>query len=167
MRPSAAKACILIGIGLDACDWLMSILVDSNVLLRRAQPTHSSHTSAIQSVAKLLARGTPVYFTPQNIAEFWNVATRPSDKNGLGLSHHMVLAELATIEDLLTLLPDSPAIYPEWKRLVALHRVVGAKVHDARLAAVANVYGVRGILTFNTSDFVRYTQLEILHPSEL
>jgi|SRR5665213_3193610 len=145
----------------------MSVLIDSNVLLRRAQPAHAAHNIALQSVAKLLARGTPVYFTPQNITEFWNVATRPADKNGLGLPHDTVLAELATIEDLLTFLPDSPAIYPEWKRLVTHYRVAGAKVHDARLAAVANVYGVQSILTFNTADFARYNQIAILHPSEI
>src|SRR5580704_11907384 len=127
----------------------MSVLIDSNVLLRRAQPSHPAHASAVKSFATLLARNTPVYFTPQNITEFWSVATRPAHKNGLGLSHEIVLAEIATIEDLLALLPDSPAIFPEWKRLVALHRVVGSKVHDARLAAVATAYGVRSILTFN------------------
>jgi predicted nucleic acid-binding protein len=144
----------------------MSVLIDSNVLLRRAQPTHAAHNSAVQSVAKLLASGTPVYFTPQNITEFWNVATRPVENNGLGLPHATVLAELATIEDLLLLLPDSPAIFPEWKRLVTQYRVTGAKVHDARLAAVASVYGVKSILTFNSGDFARYEDLAILHPAE-
>jgi predicted nucleic acid-binding protein len=145
----------------------MSVLIDSNVLLRRAQPSHATHASAVQSVAKLLARNTPVYFTPQNITEFWSFATRPADKNGLGLSRKIVLAEVALIEELLTLLPDSPAIFPEWKRLVARYRVVGAKVHDARLAAVANVYGVKSILTFNTGDFVRFDHPAILHPSDI
>jgi predicted nucleic acid-binding protein len=90
----------------------MSVLVDSNVLLRRAQPSHTAHATAVQSVARLLERNTPVYFTPQNITEFWSVATRPPGKNGLGLSQEIVLAELATIEDLLTLLPDSPPSFP-------------------------------------------------------
>jgi predicted nucleic acid-binding protein len=145
----------------------MSVLIDSNILLRRAQPSHPAHASAVESVAKLLARNTPVYFTPQNIAEFWNVATRPADKNGLGLPRDVVLAEVAIIEDLLTLLPDSPAIYSEWKRLVVQHRIVRSKVHDTRLAAVANVYGVRSILTFNARDFVRFDHLAILHPSDV
>lgn len=64
----------------------MSVLVDTNVLLRRAQPDHSSHAVAVESVARLLAAGEPVYFTPRNIAEFWNVATRPAANNGLGFS---------------------------------------------------------------------------------
>jgi predicted nucleic acid-binding protein len=145
----------------------MSVLIDSNVLLRRAQPIHPAHLSAVQSVAKLLARGVPVYFTPQNITEFWNVATRPAENNGLGLPHETVAAEVATIEELLTLLPDSPAIFPEWKRLVTQYRVGGVKVHDARLAAVASVYGIESILTFNGEDFARFEHLAVLHPSDV
>jgi predicted nucleic acid-binding protein len=62
----------------------MSILVDSNVLLRRTQPDHASHGVAFESVAQLLEVGELVYFTLQNISEFWNVATRPIAKNGFG-----------------------------------------------------------------------------------
>jgi predicted nucleic acid-binding protein len=73
----------------------MSVLIDSNVLLRRAQRAHPARGIAIQSVAKLLAANTPVYFTPQNIIEFWSVATRPAEQNGLGLPQRLVLSELA------------------------------------------------------------------------
>jgi hypothetical protein len=48
----------------------MSILADTNVLLRRTQPDHPSHTLAVESVARLLAAGEPVYFTLQNISGF-------------------------------------------------------------------------------------------------
>jgi len=41
------------------------------------------------------------------------------------------------------------------------------KVYDARLAAVANVHGVSGILTFNTVDFKRYSNITALHPASL
>ena len=34
--------------------------------------------------------------------------------------------------------------------------VSGVQVHDARLVATMIVHGVTHILTFNTSDFVRY-----------
>jgi predicted nucleic acid-binding protein len=92
----------------------MSILVDTNVLLRRAQPEHPSHAVAVESVARLLTAGEEVYFTPQNIAEFWNVATRPAANNGLGFPIAVVLSEVGNIERALTLLPVSPASYAEW-----------------------------------------------------
>ena len=41
----------------------MSILVDTNILLRRIQPDHVHHAVAIDSVAGLLATGEAVYFT--------------------------------------------------------------------------------------------------------
>src|SRR5208282_5897778 len=131
----------------------MSVLVDTNVLLRRTQPDHPSHAVAVESVARLLATGEPVYFTFQNIAEFWNVATRPAANNGLGFSVALTLGEVGKIEQALTLLPESPAAYGEWKRLVVAHGVIGSKVHDTKLVAAMNVHGVRKILTFNTADF--------------
>jgi predicted nucleic acid-binding protein len=142
----------------------MSVLVDTNILLRRTQPDHPHHIAAVESVARLLAVGELVCFTPQNIAEFWNVATRPVASNGLGFSVAFTLGEVVKIEQVLTLLPDSAAMYGEWKRLVVAHGVLGINVHDTRLVAAMNVHGVRRILTFNTADFNRY-QVEILHPA--
>ncbi|HEY7392059.1 MAG TPA: type II toxin-antitoxin system VapC family toxin [Bryobacteraceae bacterium] len=144
----------------------MSILADTNFLLRRTQPDHPSHLLAVESVAKLLASSEPVYFTFQNVAEFWNIATRPIVNNGLGFSSVLALEELEKIERFLAVLPDSPAVYAEWKRLVVRHGVLGSKVHDARLVATMNVHGIRRILTFNTADFSRY-DIEAVHPSTL
>jgi len=61
-------------------------------------------------------------------------------------------------------LPDGPGVYAEWKRLVKDHRVQGVKVYDARLVAVANIYAVGSILTFNTADFKRYRTINVLDP---
>lgn len=144
----------------------MSIVADTNVLLRRTQPDHPSHAVAVESIAKLLADGEVVYFTLQIMSEFWNVATRPLANNGLGFGIGSALGELETIERFLTLLPDSPSVYGEWKRLVLKHNVLGSKVHDAKLVATMNMHGVRRILTFNTMDFVRY-DIEAIHPSDL
>ncbi|MGA2794947.1 MAG: type II toxin-antitoxin system VapC family toxin [Roseiarcus sp.] len=144
----------------------MSVLVDTNVLLRRTQPNHEHHAIAMESVARLLAAGETVCFTSQNVAEFWNVVTRPVASNGLGFSVSLALGEVEKIERILTLLPDSPAAYTEWKRLVVTHSVRGSKVHDARLVAAMKVHGVGRILTFNTDDFTRFG-IEVLHPLEV
>jgi predicted nucleic acid-binding protein len=144
----------------------MSILVDTNILLRRTQPNHPSHSVAVESIARLLSVGEPVCFTFQNISEFWNVATRPIEKNGLGFPAALTLREVEKIERLLTYLPDSPAVYSEWKRLVVEYDVLGVKVHDAKLVATMNVHGIPKILTFNADDFTRY-KVQAVHPSSL
>ena len=145
----------------------MTTLVDANVLLRGAQPGHPLCRQAADAVAIMLRRQDTLFFCPQNIAEFWHVATRPNGNNGLGMSRDEVVLEIQAIETLLTLLPDTPAIYPEWKRLIADFSVMGLKVFDARLVAIMNVHGVKSILTYNTADFVRYTNLTVIHPSQV
>lgn len=142
----------------------MSVLVDTNILLRSVQPMHPQHAAAVGAVSQLLAEGTPVYFTLQNIAEFWNVATRPIANNGLGLSISSALGEVEKIEALLTRLPDTPAVYAEWKRIIVEHGVSGVKVHDARLIATMKTHGVSRLLTFNVDDFTRYTGIEVMRP---
>ena len=144
----------------------MSVLIDTNILLRRTQPDHQHYTVAVESVAQLLGTGEPVYFTLQNISEFWDVVTRPVANNGLGFTSAVALTEVEKIELTLMRLPDTAAVDTEWKRLVVQYSIIGSKVHDARLLTTMNVHGIRRILTFNTNDFTRYG-IEVLHPTSL
>lgn len=145
----------------------MSVLVDTNILLRSAQPNHPLSSQATQAVSKLIRQNDAVFFCSQNIAEFWNVATRPTNRNGLGMSPEEALQEVGNIEKSLTLLPDVPAIYSVWKQIVAAHKVLGVKVYDARLAAIMSVYAVDAVLTFNSVDFERFPNVRPIHPSSL
>ena len=108
-----------------------------------------------------------VAIVPQNLTEFWNVCTRPSDRNGLGLTPSETDKHISKLESLLTVLPEVPDIYAEWRRLVVTHSVSGVRVYDARLVASMNVYNVKDILTFNVPDFLRYPGIRVLHPRDL
>jgi predicted nucleic acid-binding protein len=145
----------------------MEYLADTNVLIRSVDRAHDMQLDASAALRNLLRSGERVYVTPQNIIEFWNVCTRPLDYNGLGLSPAEADREAARLEGLLTLLPDVPAIYPEWRRLVVAHSVSGVQVHDARIVAAMNVYGVTNLLTFNSADFVRYPGIRVAHPKDV
>jgi predicted nucleic acid-binding protein len=131
-------------------------LVDTNVLLRLADRTHPLHLSIRAAMRKLRHDGHRLHITPQNCVEFWNVATRPSNRNGFGLSPNSTHQLLRLIERLFPLLPDMPTIYTEWRRLVLAFNVSGVQVHDARLVAAMKAHSVTCILTLNTTDFVRY-----------
>ena len=134
----------------------MIYLVDTNVLLRFADRTHPLHPTIRTAVRKLRTGGHKLRATPQNFVEFWNVATRPTERNGFGLVPATADRLLRLVERLFPLLADSPAIYTEWRRLVVSFGVSGVQVHDARIVAAMSVHGVTHILTFNTTDFVRY-----------
>jgi hypothetical protein len=95
--------------------------------------------------------------------------TRPlarNARNGLSLTIAEAERQVRT-EAGMTLLPDSEAVYREWRRIVVQHGVSGVQVHDARLAAAMYVHAVVHILTLNASDFIRFSDLSALHPSSI
>ena len=142
----------------------MSVLVDTNVLLRRLEPGHPHYHDAVAGADRIIDSGEPVYVAAQNVAEFWASATRRRTQNGLGLDVVAAAAAVDRIERAFALLPDDPRIYDCWRHLVSLHQIVGNRVYDARLVAVMSVHGIGRILTFNTPDFIRYG-VAVLHPS--
>ncbi len=100
----------------------MAYQLDTNILLRIVQPKHVMHADAQRAVRVLISGGEALYYLPQNIREFWNVCTRPVNRNGLGLDHPQVEYEVQRIEGLFTLLDDGPPVYQEWRRLVCVFR---------------------------------------------
>jgi predicted nucleic acid-binding protein len=134
----------------------MMYIVDTNVLLRFAERRHPLHGVVRASIRKLREDGHSLRATSQNCIEFWNVATRPVSANGFGLHPRQAERLLRLIERLFPVLPDSPATYSEWRRLVTQHEVSGVQVHDARLVAAMKLHGISRILTLNPADFLRY-----------
>jgi predicted nucleic acid-binding protein len=134
----------------------MNYLVDTNILLRLPDRSHPQHPIIRQAIRSTIRQGHDLYITPQNCAEFWNVSTRPSDKNGLGLDVEKTAKLLRLFERLFSVIPDNSDIYSEWKRLVEAFQVKGIQVHDARLVAAMKTHGLNRILTFNVKDFKRY-----------
>lgn len=114
---------------------IVSCLVDTNILLRVARRFDPQHRSADTALARLAEQGTILHYTHQNIAELWNVMTRPVASNGLGLSASETDQEVRAIEAGMSLLADSAEVYREWRRVVVKHNVFGVRVYDARLAA--------------------------------
>ncbi|MDQ3374192.1 MAG: hypothetical protein M3521_09940 [Acidobacteriota bacterium] len=85
-------------------------LIDTNILLRLAQINSSQHAEAKNPVDKLLAQNSTLYILLQNVSEFWNVCTRPLDKNGFGFSIAQADAELSKIESVFDILPDTEEV---------------------------------------------------------
>jgi predicted nucleic acid-binding protein len=140
-------------------------LVDTNLLLRSAQPLHPMHQAAVATLRRLKRDKGVLCIAPQNLIEFWAVATRPVENNGLGRSVAQAAQELAELKKLFTLLPDSPAIFPEWEKLVVSCEVKGKPTHDARIVAIMKANGIDHLVTFNSSDFKRFS-VTIIEPGE-
>jgi predicted nucleic acid-binding protein len=142
----------------------MSVLVDTNLLLRSLQPGNPHFQIAVDAIAQL-RQTERICVTAQNLYEFWAVCTRPANVNGMGMDVATTDAELARIRAVFTFLPDDPAIYSEWHRLIVQHDVKGRNAHDARLVASMLVHGVTRLLTFNLADFARFGEIQLIDPA--
>ena len=143
----------------------MNVLLDTNILTRLAQHAHPMHAAARDAVAALQRAGETLRLVPQNLYEFWVVATRPVTVNGLGFTAPQAEAELTRLEALFPPLPESPAVFAEWRRLVVAHSVLGKNAHDARLVAAMRTHGVTHLLTFNVADFSRFPGITVFDPN--
>jgi predicted nucleic acid-binding protein len=145
----------------------VDILTDANILIRRIHRADPQHIQAREALNRLAGDSHRLCVTSQNLIELWTVYTRPIDVNGLGLSPAQTERILARVEHSLVRLGDSDDVYPEWRKLVALHAVSGKKAHDARLVAAMNVHRIVQILTFNVADFARYPSISVIEPSSI
>lgn len=142
----------------------MACLLDTCILLRAFDRTAPEQFSILQALRMLGQQGVTLTVTVQNLAEFWNVSTRPSDRNGYGLAPEQTCRRMAVIERFAHLLVESTASYQAWKELVARHAVCGVQAHDARLVSVMQVERIPTIMTLNRRDFARYPGIEIITP---
>jgi predicted nucleic acid-binding protein len=146
---------------------MSAVLLDSDVLvhlLTAGDPLQATARNALRVLRRQQFRFAT---TAQNVAEFWNVCTRPpSARNGLGFEPADVAKRLTTINRMAEVLTENQTSYAIWQRLVASLSIRGASVHDARLAAVMIAKNVSRILTFNGADFVRYQAegIEVISP---
>ena len=146
----------------------MSILVDSGVLLRLTIPADPAYPEVRRAIKLLKSQGENLIALTQNVAEFWNVCTRPSTaRGGYGISVQDTVRKLRLIEKLVEIKPDSLRVFQEWKRLAVLHSVKGVQVHNARLVAAMIVYGISNLLTFNGADFKRYSGINVVRPVDI
>ncbi len=111
--------------------------------------------------------GHELFLATQNVAEFWNVCTRPVDVNGLGLSIEGADRFTTQLERFFGMLPDSIPAFRLWRKLIVDHAIMGIKVHDARLVAVMGTSDIQRIVTFNVSDFSRFSGIEVIHPKDV
>ena len=145
----------------------MKYLVDTNILLRLVQKNSPMHLDTQRAILTLKKQGNFLCIIPQNIIEFWAVATRPLDKNGLGLSINQAEEESEKLKKIFILELDTPQIFTEWESLVIKYQVMGKQVHDARLAAAMVTHNITHLLTFNVEDFKRFSDIVVVDPRSI
>jgi predicted nucleic acid-binding protein len=146
----------------------MPYLIDTNVFLRLIPRRDPKRATVLDALERLSVEKEDLYYSSQILSEFWAVCTRPATaRGGYALTSEGTERKARLIERYCKLLPDSLETHQEWRRLVVAHAVMGVEVHDARLVATMSVYDVRHLLTFDKSDFKRFSGITVVSPAEL
>lgn len=143
-------------------------LPDTNLLLRIGDANSPLYTVINDAINTLRTRGDRVYLVPQNLYEFYVVATRPaSARGGFGLTPQAAKAEMNRLRSTFIFRADTADVFTEWANLIDVYGVSGVQAHDARIVAAMRVHGISNLLTFNTPDFIRYPFINVIHPANV
>ena len=100
------------------------ILLDTNWLGRITDSSDPQCAASRRAVHALLSRSERLIIVPQNLYEFWAVATRkpgppPSGQNGLGMNSGQASQWLHYFQRRFALLPDRADLVDSWHALVS------------------------------------------------
>jgi toxin-antitoxin system PIN domain toxin len=140
------------------------IAVDTNLLVYAHREDSPWHETAWARLAGL-AEGRASWAIPWPcIHEFLAVVTHPriyAPPTPLSIALEQVDAWLESPN--LNLLAEPPGYWPELCLIVKAGLVTGPQIHDARVAALCKIHGVRELWTADR-DFSRFPDLVVRNP---
>jgi len=133
-------------------------MLDTNVLLAATDEGRTEHAHALAIVNDWPGRGATLYTSGQIMREYLAVATRPTEKNGLGLALADALANVRALRDRTSLLAEDGKVADRLLALLDDIACGGKQVHDANVVATMLAHGIDTIVTINLGDFTRFAQ---------
>jgi toxin-antitoxin system PIN domain toxin len=140
------------------------IAVDTNILVYGHREDSPWHDTAYQRIAQLAEGRQPWAIPWPCLHEFLSIVTHPriyAPPTPLALAIDQVEAWLESPS--LLLLSESEGYWNELRASMETGRVAGAQVHDARVASLCRIHGVRELWTADR-DFSRFPGLTIRNP---
>ena len=140
------------------------IAVDTNILVYAHREDSDSHEGAYRQLARL-AEGREAWAIPWPcIHEFFAIVTHPRifvPPTALAAAIDQVEAWLES--PTLVLLTETELHWARLREMLVTGRIVGPRVHDARIAALCAQHGV-GELWSADRDFGRFPNLAVVNP---
>jgi len=131
-------------------------MLDTSVLLAATDESRAQHDQALRIVNDWPGRGTTLYTSGQIMREYLAVATRPTEKNGLGMTLADALANVRAFRARTSLLAEDGKVADRLLTLLDDIACGGQQIHDANVVATMLVHGIDTIVTINLVDFTRF-----------
>ena len=140
------------------------IAVDTNLLVYSHREDSPFHENAFLKISQLASSASAWAIPWPCLHEFISVVTHPriyKPPTPLAIALDAVEAWLQSPN--LVLLSEGPTYFSELRSLLHSGKIVGPKVHDARIAALCIFSGVRELWSADR-DFSRFPSLKVRNP---
>ena len=140
------------------------IAVDTNILVYAHREDSPWHDSAYSNIAEI-AEGRSAWSIPWPcIHEFLSIVTHPkifSPPTPLTAAIDQVAAWLEAPN--LILLAETEGYWTELHKIIEAGRVSGGQIHDARIAALCRLHGIKELWSADR-DFTRFPGFSVRNP---
>lgn len=131
------------------------IMLDTNVLLAATDEGRPEHTDALMIINEW-ASDVTLCTSGQILREYLVVATRPAERNGLGLKTADAVGNVRAIRERTAFLAEDARVAGRLSALLVDVECGGKQVHDANVVATMLAHGVGMVITMNIGDFARF-----------
>jgi uncharacterized protein len=140
------------------------IAVDTNILVYAHREDAPFHSAAALLVAGLAEGAAPWAIPWPCLHEFFGVVTHPRIYHPPSTAAQALAQVDAWLEaPSLVLLAEADRYWNVLRTLVTVGQVSGARIHDARIAALCRQHGVRELWSADR-DFTRFPDLAVRNP---
>jgi hypothetical protein len=140
------------------------IAVDSNLLIYSHREDSPFHTAARETIEGLRHQSAPWAIPWPCVHEFIGIATHPGIyKPASTLAEALGFLDALFASSSLHLLTESPGYFEKLRDLATAARLKGARIHDARIAALCLHHGVSELWSADRG-FSAFPQLKVRNP---
>ena len=139
-----------------------AVFIDTNILVYASFPGTIFHEAARSRLGELESGGSVLWTSRQVLREYLASTTRPGAVVP-PVAIEILCKAVRQFEAEFEIADENAAVTGRLVELAKSRNVQGKQIHDANIVATMGTYGIRWLLTHNTTDFMRFVpDIEIL-----
>jgi predicted nucleic acid-binding protein len=139
------------------------VFIDTNILVYANLALSPFHSQAMERLQAMEEQGIELWISRQTLREYLAAMTRRGDLTG-EIPVSSLIEDVQYYSNRFQLAEDNFQVTQRLLTLMAEISIGGKQVHDANIVATMLVYGIRQLLTHNTGDFARFSELITVLP---
>jgi predicted nucleic acid-binding protein len=134
------------------------VFLDTNVLVYASVLESPWFKSAQDIIRRLENKNTTIYISRQIIREYIATLSRPQTFP-VKLTNNDILAHISDYINRYNIIDENSAVTEKLFELFNKFEIGGKQIHDASIVATMLSHGVSTLITYNVTDFVRFSDL--------